>query len=175
MIEEPVAAMIKEPKVLDLRSLESKDEIWLRRWIAANGDMALGSHSQIKDYFLADSTSFGATGVFHSEIKSPYPVAAFFWSRTETKSFIHHVAYSLKFAYDRSAIVEAAYDWLERPQCQLFVQGISEVRSDSWDLTLLVNAGDVTDHSAYDGVFSRTAPRFDGFVFERKSNASTDL
>jgi hypothetical protein len=35
-----------------------------------------------------------------------------------------------------------------------------------WQLALVVTPGYVVDHPAYDGVFSRVAPRFAGHVYE---------
>ncbi len=163
--------------VLDLTHTKysCSDESWLRRWLVANGDIGMAAHSQLKNYFLADSTLFGVTGIYAAPKGSGNPLALVFWSRDSDMSFIHQVVYSSYVVVPGGLLLEKAYLMLARPRSQIFVRSLLEVRRDCWDVSLEVRAGDVTNHSAYDGVFSRTVPRFDGFVLERRANARTTL
>ena len=151
------------------------NEIWMIRWLMVHGDPGLASHPQLRNYFLADSDLFGVSGIYTEGSLSSLPVALVFWSVDKDKSFIHHIAYAAGVKIADGQVLDAAFHMLMRPRCQVFVRSFDEVNPQYWDQDLMVRAGDVVEHSAYEGVFSRTAPRFDGFVFERRINASTSV
>lgn len=140
-----------------LKQLGAQDERWLRRWMLPH-DPVFAMHRQLKDYFLADTTLFGTVAVYEDD--GAVPIAITFWSRNNGRSYIHHHMGPM-------SVIEDIRLWLGCP-CQLFVQQtqMPDFDATGWTHELAVTPGFVVDHPAYDGVFSRVAPRFAGSVYE---------
>ncbi len=146
---------------MELKQLTLSDERWLRRWMTSY-DFPFAMHRQLADYFLQSTDNFGSTGVtIDGKV-----VAVAFWSRHGGKSFIHRWMGDLG---QTSQILEAVRQWLGLP-CQLYLTDEQIVGRDllAWKYELKVTVGYVVDHPAYEGVFARVAPRFDGVVFEHE-------
>lgn len=142
-----------------IRQLTSEDERMLRRWLLQQNDPEFAMHRQLKDYFLAPTATFG-TAVMQWDERNPTWMAAIFFSRYNQKAFIH------QYIGDTQYIGEFL-KWLALPT-QAFFRTPFEPPTDAWNRVLAVKPGYVVDHPAYDGVFSRVAPRFHGAVYETK-------
>jgi len=138
----------------EIRQCNASDERQLRRWLLVH-DPVFAMHRQLKDYFLAPTESFGVLCTFvENEIKS-----ACFFSTYSNKSFIH------LYIGDVSDL-EAFRQYMKFP-CQAFLRPEHAPDAASgWKNVLDVTPGFMVDHPAYNGVFSRVAPRFAGAVYE---------
>lgn len=141
---------------MQVEQLTVAHERELRRWVATR-DIDFAIHRQLKDYFLAPTDSFGAAAVRDTAGKI---IAVGFFSRYGGKAFIHH--FMGEFTAET---VEKLRVWLGLP-CQAFFKSGQEPTDARWQNVLTVTPGFVVDHPAYDGVFSRVAPRFHGAVYE---------
>ena len=137
-----------------VRTLTRDDERNLKRWLIKHRDIEFAVHSQLRDYFLASTDAFGTAVV---EDGSEW-TAGIFFSRYKGKGFIHHFLGDV-------AQIPALTAWLGLPVQAFFVDGVVP-DPEVWRTVIHVAPGYVIDHAAYDGVFSRTAPRFHGTVYE---------
>jgi hypothetical protein len=137
-----------------ITQLFADNERELRRWlISKDPDFAL--HRQLKDYFLAPTSNFGTAAVRNQN--GSIRTLCFF-SRYNGKSYIHQYVGEV-------ADLELLREWLGFP-CQAFLRPEHTPIAPGWKKVLDVTPGFVVDHPAYDGVFSRVAPRFSGAVYE---------
>lgn len=138
---------------LEVRQCAVADERVLRRWLLKH-DPVFAMHRQLKDYFLAPTNSFGVLCTFvDQDIRS-----ACFFSTYSDKAFIHQY---IGEPYD----LEAFRQYMKFP-CQAFLRPEHAAAAIGWEKVLDVTPGFVVDHPAYNGVFSRVAPRFAGAVYE---------
>lgn len=148
-----------------IEQLKYEHERELRRWLMQR-DPELAMHRQLRDYFLAPTASFGVMAA-RDPINNMLTGIVLF-SRFDGKSFIHQYIND-----DHDAPVFAQLLTEVGAPCQLFLRtqqlGIAAAVGQNWLLTLSVTPGYVVDHPAYDGVFSRVAPRFSGAVYEVES------
>lgn len=140
-----------------ITQLTSEDERRIRRWLI-NVDPDLALHRQLKDYFLAPTASFGTLAVQDGESKIR---SLCFFSKYNGTAFIHNLT-------GRAQDLEEIRVWLDSP-CQAFLRDEHVPSTDSkWVRVLDVVPGLMVNHPAYDGVFSRTVPRFKGAVYEHE-------
>lgn len=142
-----------------IRQLTINDERALRRWLLQQNDPEFAMHRQLKDYFLAPTAAFGTATIQVDESTSAW-LASMFFSRYNGKAFIHQYIGDTQY-------VSEFLKWLALPTQAFFRTGFAPDTS-VWDHVLSVTPGYVVDHPAYDGVFSRVAPRFHGAVYETK-------
>ena len=142
-----------------IRQLTTNDERMLRRWLLQQNDPEFAMHRQLKDYFLAPTAAFG-TAVMQWDERNPTWLAGIFFSRYNGKAFIHQYIGDTQY-------VDDFLKWLALPTQAFFRSGF-EPDAGVWKHVLSVKPGYVVDHPAYDGVFSRVAPRFHGAVYETK-------
>jgi hypothetical protein len=140
-----------------VRQIIGDEERRLRRWLILQGDPDFAMHRQLKDYFLAPTTTFGTAMVVDAEDRW---LAGIFFSRYNGKAFIH------QYLGDYECLPDAL-KWLALPT-QAFFRAPFVPDPTVWDNVLNVTPGYVVDHPAYNGVFSRVAPRFNGAVYETK-------
>lgn len=141
---------------MELKQLGAEHERQLRRWLCANGDVDFGMHRQLRDYFLAPTAQFGT---LVAEAEGVWTACVMF-SRFGQKAYIHQY----KGDYQHLEVVR---EWLGHP-VQAFFRTDFVPDADVWNNVLNVSPGFIVDHPAYNGVFSRTVPRFDGAVYETK-------
>jgi hypothetical protein len=125
----------------------------LKLWLLSfDPDLAL--YSNLRDYFLAATESFGVLGAFYDDKLK----AIALYSKLGGKSFVHQF-------YGPDSRLSELLQVLGKP-CELFMRK-DQVLIDQtgWKAELEVTPGYVIDHEAYDGVFSRVAPRFAGTVY----------
>lgn len=135
--------------------LTADNERELRRWLVKE-DPQFALHRQLKDYFLAPTSNFGTAALRDSNgIRT-----LCFFSRYNDKSYIHQFV-------GQASDLEAMREWLGYP-CQAFLRPEHTPTAPGWTKVLDVTPGFVVDHPAYDGVFSRVAPRFSGAVYEHE-------
>lgn len=137
---------------MTVAQLKADDERVLRRWLMTH-DPAFATHRQLKDYFLANTSSFG-TLCTRKEDNAINAVC--FFSVYGAKSFIHQLV-------GDASDLEQFREYMAVP-CQAFLRTAPD--SALWVNVLNVTPGFMVDHPAYDGVFSRVAPRFTGAVYE---------
>lgn len=140
---------------MSIVQVHSKDEIKLRRALLSL-DYELAMHRQLKDYFLADTPQFGVMShdnmaglMLFSNYDGVFYVHHIYGADTSVQPFLDYIGAGPAQAFVRPHQVEAA-GWIAR----------------GWSSVLTVTAGMVVPHRAYEGVFSRVAPRFDGSVYE---------
>lgn len=138
----------------DITKIGPDDERQLRRWLMSH-DPTFALHRQLKDYFLADTMSFGALCAWEGAAMH----SVCFFSKDTDKSFIHQYFGDLGDLNDFRLFLGVP--------CQAFFRAGSHPGGD-WEKVLDVTPGFVVDHSAYSGVFSRVSPRFAGSVYEHK-------
>lgn len=138
-----------------IAQLTACDERELRRWLI-NDDPQFALHRQLKDYFLAPTTNFGTAAVRDDGVIR----TVCFFSKYNSKSYIHQFVGQI-------TDLEAMREWLGNP-CQAFLRHKHTPITTGWEKVLDVTPGYVVPHPAYDGVFSRVAPRFSGAVYEHK-------
>jgi hypothetical protein len=141
-----------------VEQLRVEHERELRRWLTSR-DSDLAFHRQLRDYFLAPTASFGVMAL--RNINGTLQALAMF-SRFDGKAFVH------RYITDNPAAEEFGMLLAQIGlPCQIFLSTDQVIAADPrWQLTLVVTPGYVVDHPAYDGVFSRVAPRFAGHVYE---------
>jgi hypothetical protein len=137
--------------------LGAEHERELRRWLVGH-DPEFALHRQLKDYFLAPTSAFGTMVVRVGEAQRI--VTGVFYSTFNGTAFIHQYIGDM----DNLPLI---MERLGRP-CQAFFREdqAQPNSSEGWRVELEVVPGYVVDHPAYDGVFSRIAPRFKGTVYE---------
>lgn len=140
---------------MTVRQLDASDERALRRWLLQQEDADFAMHRQLRDYFLAPTTGFG-TAVY--ETAGGWSAGIFF-SRYNQKAYIHQY-------HGDHTLLPTFVEWLAQNSVQAFFRDGFEPQEEGWTLVLPVTPGYVVDHPAYNGVFSRVAPRFKGAVFE---------
>jgi hypothetical protein len=138
---------------MKIEKLAASHERELRRWLM-NHDTALAMHRGLRDYFLAPTPNFGTLAIRDDD--SIIRTLCMF-SKYDGKSYIHYFIGDLN---DRDDLV----NYIGFP-CQAFFKTGQEP-SDEWIKTLDVTPGYMVNHEAYNGVFSRVVPRFNGAVYE---------
>lgn len=135
--------------------LTAENERELRRWLM-RFDSQFAMHRQLKDYFLAPTPNFGTLCIRNGDnsIRS-----VCFFSSYDGKAFIHQYIGEV-------SDLEDFRQYMKFP-CQAFLRPEHTPSADTgWKNVLDVTPGFVVDHPAYNGVFSRVAPRFSGAVYE---------
>lgn len=141
-----------------LIKLSAANERALRRF-AVQYDPDFAFHPQLKNYFLTDSDSFGT----FAKMADGKLLTVIFYSRYNDKTYIHRIMGDIN---DLDELVDAV-GW----PAQAFIKAEDEPQLNTkWIKEFSVTPGYVIDHSAYNGVFSRVAPRFNGGVYERSSS-----
>lgn len=141
-----------------IEQLRVEHERELRRWLM-HRDSDLAMHRQLRDYFLAPTASFGVMAI-RNAMGTLQALAMF--SRFDGKAFVHRYITDEPSAAEFNLLLEQ----IGRP-CQIFLSTDQLMAADpTWQMVLAVTPGYVVDHPAYDGVFSRVAPRFAGNVYE---------
>lgn len=137
-----------------IRQAKPDEERRVRRFILLI-DPEFALHKQIKDYFLAGTSSFGLMMVEGDagEIKA---LACFTIMIEKHKSCIHNWMGDINY-------IDAVREKLGYP-CQVFL-GENVAPPPGWYEELRVTPGYVIDHPAYSLVFTRLAPRFAGVVY----------
>jgi len=144
--------------MMKIKKFDSSDEAKLRIWVIAH-DSDLAMHDSLRNYFLTSASDFGALGVLdeHDHI-----LAVTLFSRYNDKSYIHRY-------YGDVTWIEDVIDFLETTETEIFLNDdqVEEMKAHvaCWREDLRVTPGYCVDHPAYDGVFSRTVPRFAGKVY----------
>jgi hypothetical protein len=144
---------------MTVERIRADKESELRRWLMDNGDPEFATHRQLRDYFLTESDDFGVLVLRALDGKID---ACLFYSRYDGKSYAHlYMGAATGF--------QELMDHLGYP-CQAFLTEDfleeMDLPASGWLEVLKVRPGFVVDHPAYDGVFSRVAPRFKGSVME---------
>lgn len=139
---------------MKIEQLTPEHERELRRWLM-NRDTSFAMHRGLRDYFLAPTPNFGTLAV--RDDRGALRSLCFF-SRYDGKSYVHHYIGDLA---DRDDLIT----YLGFP-CQAFFKEGQEPTDPAWVKVLDVTPGYIVDHEAYNGVFSRVAPRFNGAVYE---------
>lgn len=138
-----------------IKQLTIADELKLRRFLLKI-DPVYAQSAIIKDYFLAGSDGFGVMASI-DDAGNFQTIACFSVMVEKSKSFIHYWIGDV-------AMLNPIREKIGYP-CQAFLQD-GVVPPEGWREELKVTPGYVVDHPAYSGVFTRTAPRFAGAVYE---------
>lgn len=141
------------------RPIEQQEETRVRRWLLEYDD-ELALHSQLKNYFLSGSPTAGIAVI---ESACGYE-ALCFYSCYDNVLHIHNWFNGNN--EQLNALVKNVAEFKNVVAVNAFFRQGYQADS-SWVKQFEVKPGFVIDHSAYSGVFSRSAPRAAGAVYEK--------
>jgi hypothetical protein len=146
--------------MINYRLIEQREETKVRRWLLEYDD-ELALHSQLKNYFLSGSPTAGIAVV---EKDGEYDALCFF-SCYDQALHIHN------WFNGNSTQLDSLIDKVPEFSTVVTVNAFfikQYVPGENWTKQFDVTPGFVVDHSAYSGVFSRSAPRALGGVYEKQ-------
>ena len=124
-------------------------------------DEEFALHSQIRNYFLSGSSTAGLAVA--APVENPFKYLCLCpYSLYDATLFIHQWFGQTSYI---DSLVDKVTEFKSIVKCSAFFTSDAEA-SARWVKMFDVTPGFVISHTAYDGVFSRTAPRFSGAVYE---------
>lgn len=142
------------------RTVSGAEEARVRLWLLEYDD-EMGLHSQLKNYFLSGSPTAGiAVGI---GIDGSYKCMCLY-SCYENSLHVHTWLGEDVSHLDKLIQQVGAFSGVVTVTAFLKLGVIPDSR---WVKQFDVTPGFVIDHRAYSGVFSRSAPRFNGAVYEK--------
>lgn len=140
--------------MISIRKATLQNEISIKRFLIKHEPQFMNSWL-IRDYYFSGSNETGIVMILENE--TIIGLAFFSIMLEKNKSYIHMWFGPIEQLDNVKALI--GYP------CQVFLKsGITP--SDKWSKQLEVFPGMTVDHPAYNGVFSRSIPKFDGAVYE---------